>query len=409
MPAPESFASPVSIPLPLRSSARWAMSGFEAGDGARPQLVQAIGARVWSADGAEYVDFDNAGGAVLLGHRDPAVIAAVRMARSRDERRGLDRYKADVAELIQAMAPGAESAAFGADVSQVLRAALTAARLHTGRERIYACRSAGRGGSHAGYLGGLPTFPFDELPALERLLEHDGPDVAALVLAPSSTRAPSPGYLAGVRSLADRHGAVLIFDEALTGFRVHEGGAQALWGVEADMTVFGESLANGMPIGALAGRRDLVTLARGAEYLNADVASLAAAKAVLTKIGAEPVIAALRIAGAEVQAETGALLRAAGLEDAVTVEGDPAAMRVVFRPGALGLPESDAASMQYLWISECHAHRLFTLGALNMSYAHGDREIGVLLAALHQAVDGLSLALRLAPVHARRAYVRASA
>ena len=377
-------ASSLPVPFPPRASARGAAPAFDAADEAAPRIVQAIGARVWSADGTEYIDFDNAGGAVLLGHRDPAVIAAVRLARSSDERRGPERYKADVAERIRAMAPGAEATAFGADVSQVMRAAITAARLATGRELVFACGSSVR----------APSFPFDDLPMLERALELHGRDTAALVLAPCDGRAPATGYLPAVRDLADRHGVVLIFDETLSGFRVHEGGAQALYGVQADLVVFGESLANGMPLGALVGRRDLVRTAEAAEHLGADIASLAAAKAVLAKIADEPVIATLRIGGAEIQAEVGARLRAAGLEDAVRIEGDPAAMRMVFRPAVLGLGQSACGSMQSLWTNECLAHRLFTLGALNVSYAHGDREIAVLLTACEQAVERLALALR---------------
>ena len=385
-------ASSLPVPFPPRSSARWAAPAFDVAEEAPPQMVQAIGARVWSADGAEYIDFDNAGGAVILGHRDPSVIAAVRLARSTDERRGLERYKADVAERIRHMAPGADAAAFGADVSQVMRAALTTARLYTGRELVFACGSSVR----------APPFRFDDLPALERLLDQDGAQTAALVLAPCGDHPPSAGYLPAVRDLCDRHGVVLIFDEALSGFRVHEGGAQALYGVEADLVVFGENLANGMPLGALIGRRDLVETAGSAEHLGADIASLAAAKAVLIRLDADPVISTLRIGGAEIQAEVDMRIRAAGLEGAVAIEGDPAAMRLAFYPAALGLAATDAAAMKSLWMNECLAHRLFTLGAVNMSYAHGDREIAVLLTACEQAAERLALALRQASPSPRR-------
>jgi glutamate-1-semialdehyde 2,1-aminomutase len=384
-------ATPLPVPFPPRSRAPWAAPAFDVAEEAPPQMVQAIGARVWSADGAEYIDFDNAGGAVILGHRDPSVIAAVRLARSSDERRGLERYKADVAERIQHMAPGAEATAFGADVSQVMRAALTTARLYTGRELVFACGSAVR----------APPFRFDDLPALERLLDQDGKQTAALVLAPCGDHTPSARYLPAVRALCDRHGVVLIFDEALSGFRVHEGGAQALYGVEADLVVFGENLANGMPLGALIGRRDLVETAQTSEHLGADIASLAAAKAVLTRLDSDPVIATLRIGGAEIQAEVDNRIRAAGLEGAVAIEGDPAALRLAFHPAALGLAEGDALAMKSLWTNECLAHRLFTLGAVNMSYAHGDREIAVLLTACEQAAERLALALRQASASPR--------
>ena len=298
------------------ASADWSALGQDVVEHSPPQLVQAIGSRVWSEDGAEYIDFDNAGGAVLLGHRDPAVVAAVRMTRSGIDRRGPERYRADVAEPLLDMIPGAEACAFGANVSQALRGALDAARLLTGRE--------------------------------------------------------------------------LVFDETLSGFRVHEGGGQALYGVTADLAVFGDNLANGMPLGALAGRRALIDAVEQDEPLRADVASLAAAKAVLTKIRNEPVIAALRVGGAEIQAETATRLRAAGLDAMIELQGDPAASVLHFH----AVDGLDSRVPRSLWMNECLAHRLFTLGCVNMSYAHGEREIAALLAAFDQAVDRLAMALR---------------
>ena len=352
-----------------------------------PLLVQAIGSRVWSEDGTEYVDFDNAAGAVLLGHRDPQVVAAVRLARSAEERRGLERFERDVAERIRHMAPAAEACAFGDQVSQALRAAVTAARLATGRDQVFLCRAAEAG--EARRLKG-ERFPFDDLQALERLVAVHGEPPAAIVLAPCAGQGPSAGYLKGVRELCGRIGAVLVFDETLSGFRVHEGGAQALYGVGADLMVFGESLANGMPLGALAGRRELVRAVQDHEPLRADLPCLAAAKAVLTKIEREPVIPTLRVGGAELQAETAQRLKAAGLEDVVALSGDPAAWRLEFRRRS-GI---DPHAVRSLWMNECRAHHLFTLGAVNMSYAHGEREIAVLLAAFEQAADRLALALR---------------
>jgi glutamate-1-semialdehyde 2,1-aminomutase len=352
-----------------------------------PLLVQAIGSRVWSDDGTEYVDFDNAAGAVLLGHRDPHVVAAVRLARFGGERHGLERYQREVAERIQGMAPAAEACAFGGEVSQALRASVTAARLATGREPVFVSRAAEAG--EARWLKG-ERFPFDDLEALERLIAASAEAPAAIVLAPCAGHDPSAGYLKGVRDLCSRIGAVLVFDETLSGFRVHEGGAQALYGVEADLMVFGESLANGMPLGVLAGRRELVEAVQEQDPLRAEVACLAAAKAVLTKIELEPVITILRVGGAEIQAETAQRLKAAGLEDVVTLTGDPAAGRLEFhrRPGI------DPHAVRSLWMNECRAHNLFTLGAVNMSYAHGEREIALLLAAFEQAADRLALALR---------------
>ena len=383
MPPPQSNLRAYPDP----AAAAWATLGMDTEEHSPLQLVQAIGSRVWSEDGAEYVDFDNQGGAVLLGHRDPKVVAAVRLARSGETRRGAERYAAEVAERIKGMAPAAEACAFGGEVGQALRAAATAAQLFTGRRAVFACRATI--GGEARRLKG-DRFPFDDLAALERLMAVHGEAPAAIVLAPCAGQPPSVGYLKGVRALCDRIGAALVFDETFSGFRVHEGGAQALYGIEADLMVFGESLANGMPLSVLAGRRDLVWAAQEHEPLRADIASLAAAKAVLAKIEAEPVIATLRVGGAEIQAETSARLKAAGLDGVVALAGDPAAGRLEFRRQR-GI---DPQAVRSLWMNECRAHQLFTLGAVNMSYAHGEREIALLLAAFDQAADRLARALR---------------
>lgn len=385
---------PVSVPSDLSAypsvpPSAWATLGLDVVEHSPPHLVQAIGSRVWSEDGGEYVDFDNAGGAVLLGHRDPAVIAAMRMARSADERRGPARYEKDVAALIADMAPGAEACAFGGEAGQALRAATTAARLHTGREQVFVCRGAAEAGGARRLAG--PGFPFDDLGALQRLMDLHGDDAAALVLAPCAGRAPSTAYLSGVRALCDRSGTVLVFDDSASGFRAHEGGSAALFGVRADLSVFGSSLANGAPLAVLAGRRELVAAAQAAEPMKADIAALAAAKTVLARIKAEPVIAVLRVAGCTVRAATEARLAEAGLDGMIGIGGDAAAGRLMFRGGE-GV---DPAALKAMWLNECLAHRLFTLGAVNMSYAHADREIAALLAAFDQAADRLASALRL--------------
>src|ERR1700761_5655135 len=136
MPPPQSHPRAYRDPEPPA----WATAGMDVVEHSPPLLVQAIGSRVWSEDGAEYVDFDNLGGSVLLGHRDPKVVAAVRLARAGEERRGVERYEGEGAERIRDMAPAAEACAFGGEVSQALRAAATAAQLFTGREAVLVCR-----------------------------------------------------------------------------------------------------------------------------------------------------------------------------------------------------------------------------------------------------------------------------
>lgn len=342
------------------ASSRWSRPARPA-----PRIVRAAGARGWTASGDLYFDFDNRGGAVLLGHADPDVAVAVRRA----EQASAASLKSALDERLLAMAPQAEAAAYGPNLAAGLAAALAAARTVTGRSLVFACDSCALSGA-----AGLPTFPWNDLDALDAALADKGRRTAALVLAPLSETPAVPGYLAGVRRLADAHGVLLIFDEAASGFRIHNGGAQGLFGVRADLAVYGDSLANGEPFTAVAGRGDLVAALR---LDDPSTPALAAAAAVIDKVERQSVVACLRVRGAEVQAEVGAAIEIAGAEDFVQVCGDPALSSLAFTScGAI-----DALAMKRFWIREAADHRLISAAAHIMSFAHGDAEIEALIAA----------------------------
>jgi glutamate-1-semialdehyde 2,1-aminomutase len=273
---------------------------------------RAEGCRLTDIDGNQHLDFINALAAVTLGYGDPDVAAAA----TRQLREGVvfslsHRLEAEVAERICALVPCAESVRFGKNGSDATAGAIRVARAYTGRDRVLMCGyhgwqdwSIGASARNKGVpqaVRDLTTvFPYDDLPALEALLDAQSGEVAAIILEPMNVRAPSPGYLAGVRALADRHGCVLVFDETITGFRFHEGGAQALFGVTPDLATFGKGLANGFPLSAVAGRREIMAEMEEVFFsftMGGEAVSLAAAKAVLDKLVREPVIATLRSRG----------------------------------------------------------------------------------------------------------------
>ena len=308
-------------------------------------LTEARGASLRAADGRDYIDFDNGSGAVLLGHADPDVEAAVAA-----ERRNSDRLRGPLSERLIAQMSAAEDIRFFSAAQAALEAACAAARRATGRARVLHCRQA----------------PEDA----------DPDDLAAIVAEPLSVAAPCRRELAALRRFADRAGAVLIFDERRSALRVHEGGAQALYGVDADLTIVGEALANGRPLAALAGRLELMALVRGGPVT---AEALAAADAVLEKLAREPVLANLGIRGAEVQASLAGCIRAHGADELATVAGDPTAPTLAFA-------DSRARGR---WLHELWARGVWSLGDLYISYAHGDREIGRLLAACDGAFEAL--------------------
>jgi glutamate-1-semialdehyde 2,1-aminomutase len=321
------------------------------------------GALVYSDDGRPLIDFHNAAGAVLLGHADPDV-EAVATAPGGDSLR----LRAGVAEALLSLMPLAQAVYLFNSLHAARRTALDVVRNASGRDRVLTCY-AGKTGPDA--------IAYGDLEALERALAASS--VAAVVVEPVGLAPPCPAYLAGLREVADRHRAFLVFDETLSAFRVHEGGAQTLFNVRPDLTLIGESLANGRPIAALTG--DPILLATAAPGSAPGPGSLAAAAAVLAKVADEPVTTSLAVCGAEVQAELAARIRAHGGEDVIAVAGDPTMSALVFADGCDQLAE--------LCVRELEAHGVRRPDRHFISHAHGEREIARLLEAYDQILPVL--------------------
>jgi glutamate-1-semialdehyde 2,1-aminomutase len=229
----------------------------------------------------------------------------------------MHRIELEVAAALKAMVPCAEMVTFGKNGSDVVTAAVRVARAVTGRDVIL---QHGVHGFHDWYVSQFPEvegiprvlselvepFPYNDLAALGERFDRLRGRVAAVVMEPTNVELPEPGYLESVRELAHAHGALLVFDEMITGFRLANGGAQERFGVVPDLACFGKALANGMPLSALVGARSymqrLPSVAYGMTF-RGETLSLAAARAVLTALRAEPAAPQL--------AETGARVRAA--------------------------------------------------------------------------------------------------
>ncbi|MFZ5668511.1 MAG: hypothetical protein ACOY4K_03370 [Pseudomonadota bacterium] len=298
-----------------------------------PRLI-ARGCRIWDADGEARIDFDMAGGAALLGHAHPAVEAAVAAGAP---------AASEAEAALSALLPGVCAVRFCAEESQALPAAIDGARRATGRRRAAVWEIG------AGAFGGLD-------------------DLAAIVVDPLGA---GPADLAAVRRAADSAGAALIFDEGTSAFRVHESGVQGMSGVTPDLAVFGAALANGRPIGAVAGRADLIFALDPDDLPPPRAGSLAAAAMTLRLLAQDPVAPRLRVLGAELQAEIARLAGTAGVADLLALEGDPTLPTPVFaRPQVEGL-----------WLRAMAARGLVVIGAHALSAAHGEPEVAALIAA----------------------------
>ena len=242
--------------------------------GMAPVVEHGAGCRVWDLDGNEYVEFGSGLRSTTLGHGFEPVTEAVR--------RGLaagvnftrpHRIEREAAERFIDLIPGAEMVKFGLNGSDVTTAAVRLARAYTGRDLVAVCRQHPFFSTHDWFIvttpmsAGIPAaerltlqFSYNDLPSLAELFDRHPGQIAAVVLEAETVEPPAPGFFDGLRSLCDRHGTLLILDEMITGFRWHERGAQFVHGIEPDLCTFGKALANGLPLSALAGRREVMRL-----------------------------------------------------------------------------------------------------------------------------------------------------
>ena len=273
--------------------------------GVSPYFIQrAKGSRVWDIDGNEYIDFVSSLASITLGYSDPTVDTAVRAQLEEGVIFSLPHpIEAEVAELICEMVPCAQMVRFGKNGSDATSGAIRLARAYTQRDRVAVC---GYHGWQDWYIGstarhrGVPqavrdlthNFAYNDLASIEaQFAAHPG-EFAAVILEPMNVTEPAPGFLEGLKAATHAHGALLVFDETITGFRYGNGGAQALFGVTPDLATFGKGLANGYPVSAVAGRRDVMMLMEEIFFsftFGGEALSLAAARATLCRLRDEPV------------------------------------------------------------------------------------------------------------------------
>ncbi|QKW09696.1 glutamate-1-semialdehyde 2,1-aminomutase [Streptomyces sp. NA04227] len=356
-----------------------------------PVISHGRGAHVWDIDGNRYLEYGSGLRSVSLGHAHPRVIEAVR--------RELDRgsnfvrpsiVEVEAAERFLATVPTAEMVKFAKNGSDTTTAAVRLARAATGRPRVAVCADHPFFSVDDWFIGTTPmsagvpaatneltvTFPYGDLAATEELLTRYQGEIACLILEPTTHTTPAPGsqllphsplrsgagtpvcredptpgYLAGLRELADRHGCVLIFDEMITGFRWSEAGAQGLYGVVPDLSTFGKALGNGFAVSALAGRRELMErggLRHSGDRVfllstthGAETHALAAAMAVQTTYVEEGITARLHALGERLAAGVRDVAAGMGVGDHLVLRGR--ASNLVFAT----LDENRQPSQQY--------------------------------------------------------------
>lgn len=301
--------------------------------------AKAKGAEIWDVDGNKYIDLVSSLASITLGYGDPEVNRAVK----KQLRLGVSlslpaRLEAEVSELIVEMVPSAEMVRFGKNGSDATSAAIRLARAFTGRDHIVVC---GYHGWQDWFIGsttrnkGVPEsvsslthkFEFNKIESLKEVLDLLQGQVAAVIMEPMNATYPAPGFLEEVLVLTHLAGALLIFDETITGFRYSKGGAQEIFGVTPDLSTFGKGLANGFPLSAVAGRRDVMMEMEEIFFsgtFGGELLSLAAAKTVLQRHLREDLCGKLNSAGQHLSDQTEMAIVQNGLENVLTMSGHPA-------------------------------------------------------------------------------------
>jgi glutamate-1-semialdehyde 2,1-aminomutase len=258
---------------------------YAAVGGSPPFIARGKGAYVWDADGRRYVDYVGSWGPLILGHAHPAVLRAVARAAARGTSFGAPTAgEVEIAETICAALPAVEMVRFVSSGTEATMSAIRLARGATGRKKILkfdGCYhghadallvGAGSGVATLGIPGspGVPEefvrltvqAPYNDLAAVGEAFRLHGPELACVIVEPVAGNMgcvpPARGFLEGLRELCDRAGALLVFDEVMTGFRVAWGGAQELYGIRPDLTCLGKVVGGGLPAAAYGGRRELM-------------------------------------------------------------------------------------------------------------------------------------------------------
>lgn len=366
--------------------------------GATPIFLQrGSGAHVWDVDGNEFIDYPMALGPVLLGYAEPSVDEAIRRQLGDGITFTLMHpLEVEVAERIVRMCPGVEAVRFGKTGSDALSAAVRAARAITGRDGVLV---GGYHGWHDWYVGtttrdlGVPgavkdltfSFPFGDIEALDELLETAPVPIAAVVLEPSGLEVPAPGYLQSVIDLAHEHGALVVFDEIIVGFRLAPGGARERYGVEPDMSCYGKAMGNGMPIAAIGGTWEVMSVFEDIFFSGThggEALSLAAARVVLDTVADGVVLDGIESLGTVLQTGMSERIHAHDLSDRLRVSGEPHRSVVSF-PGSASLIDKS-------WVQQTFSQRgvLFN-GSMFVSSRHTAEDVERTLQAFDEACAGL--------------------
>ena len=367
-------------------------------------LSRGEGSHTWDVDGNEYVDQMMALGPVILGHNYPRVNEAVTRQMQDGVLLSLPHpIELELAERLEEIIPCAEMVRFGKNGSDATSGAVRASRAYTGRDIIACC---GYHGWQDWFIGtttrdkGVPAavqeltipFKYNDIGSLQRIFDNFPGQVAAVIMEPVGVVEPEHGFLAGVRELASKNGAVLVFDEIITGFRLSLGGAQEHYGIIPDLACFGKAMANGYPLSAVVGCRDIMeefdevffSFTNGGETL-----SLAASMATIDEMQDHDVIGHLWAQGKKLKDGYNVLAKHFGIDQVTSCVGLPPHSIMTFESHN-GI---DSLVVKSLFQQECLRRGVLTAGYHNPSYSLNDTDVDYTLRVYRSVLEILGQAI----------------
>ncbi|MBN2689847.1 MAG: aminotransferase class III-fold pyridoxal phosphate-dependent enzyme [Gammaproteobacteria bacterium] len=377
-----------SIPL---GSQTFSKSHTQFPYGVSPYFIkQGKGSHVWDIDDNEYIDFVSGLLAISIGYQDPDVDDAVKKQLQNGVTFSLAHpLEAELAERIISLVPCAEMVRFGKNGSDVTSGAIRVARAYTGREHIAVC---GYHGWQDWYIGstsrdmGVPNstkalthrFKYNDIASLEEIFSTLHGKVAAVIMEPMNVEYPQNDFLQQVKELTHKNGALLIFDEMITGFRFALGGAQEYFNVVPDIATFGKGMANGYPLSAIAGKEKYMRLLEDIFFsftFGGETLSLAASIAVLDKLQRENVLTKIAESGSLICDEINKLINKHELQKAIKTSGHPSWSFLLFQD----VNGYSSNELKTLWMQEALKHGILTFGTHNVSYAHTKEDINYMI------------------------------
>ncbi len=356
---------------------------------------------VWDVDGNKYLDMVSALASVTIGYSDSGMNKAIKKQLKSGISLSLPgELEAQVAEKLIELIPSAEMVRFGKNGSDATSAAVRLARAYTGKDLILVC---GYHGWQDWFIGsttrnkGVPklvgdltiSFQYNDLDKFISLINMHKGSIAAVVMEPMNVSYPNIGFLEEIRRITKDNGIVLVFDETITGFRFSKGGAQELFGVTPDLSTFGKGIANGMPLSAIVGSREIMLEMEEIFFsgtFGGELLSLAAAKYVLSKVENTELIEKLSQVGDQISKGINELIEQTGLQEILKISGHPSWTFLNWSPSA----EYSVDQIKTLFLQEMFEQNILILNSHNVSYSMTEGDVRKLLKAYKRTLQTIS-------------------